>query len=268
MVIIISLVVAATLYILSVRGRTGCTGMSDLRGWKYAHRGLHGDGAPENSLEAFRRAVENGYGAELDVHLLADGELAVIHDSLLRRTTGREGRIEDLTADSLQEYRLEGTNFTIPLFRDVLQIFNGKAPLIVELKSVEHNVDELCRAVCALLESYKGAYCVESFDPRCVRWFRINRPDIIRGQLTEDYFQAPQSKLPTIIKFVMKHQMLNFWTMPDFVAYRYADRYTISNNICRKIWKLQGVTWTLKNRQELDTAVLEGWISIFEGFKP
>lgn len=268
MVIIICIVVILILYVLSVRGRTGHTGLQDLQGWNYAHRGLHGDGAPENSLEAFRRAVEAGYGAELDVHLLADGELAVIHDSVLRRTTGRNGRVEDLAANQLQEYRLEGTNFTIPLFRDVLKIFNGKTPLIVELKSAGNNIDELCRKTCQLLDLYNGIYCVESFDPRCIRWLRMNRPDIIRGQLTEDYLRESKSKLPWVIKFVMKHQMLNFWTMPDFIAYRYADRKTISNAVCRKIWKLQGVTWTLKSQQQLDTAVSEGWLPIFEGFRP
>lgn len=268
MVILICFVVILIAYILIVRGRTGHAGLADLQDWKYAHRGLHGDGAPENSMEAFRRAVEAGYGAELDVHLLADGELAVIHDSLLQRTTGREGRIEDLTAGMLQGYKLEGTDFTIPLLRDVLLTFNAKTPLIIELKPVGNNIGELCRKTCELLDTYNGVYCVESFDPRCIRWLRVNRPDIIRGQLTEDYFRSAQSKLPPFIKFVMKHQMLNFWSMPDFVAYRYADRNTISNVICRKFWKLQGVTWTLKNQQELDTAVSEGWLPIFEGFRP
>ena len=268
MVIFVCFVVILIVYILSVRGRTGHAGLADLQGWMYAHRGLHGDGAPENSLEAFHRAVAAGYGAELDVHLLADGELAVIHDSLLLRTTGRTGRVEDLTADQLQTCRLEGTEFTIPLLKDVLETFNGKTPLIIELKPVGNNIGELCRKTCQLLDSYKGVYCIESFDPRCICWLRMNRPEIVRGQLTEDYFRTSQSKLPAVIKFVMKHQMLNFWTLPDFVAYRYADRNTISNFVCRKIWKLQGVTWTLKNQQELDTAVSEGWIPIFEGFKP
>lgn len=268
MVIFICFIVILVAYVLSVRGRTGHAGLADLQGWKYAHRGLHGDGVPENSLEAFRRAVEAGYGAELDVHLLADGNLAVIHDSILMRTTGQEGRVEDLTAGLLREYKLEGTDFTIPLLRDVLPIFNGRTPLIIELKSAGDNIGELCRKTCELLDSYNGVYCVESFDPRCVLWLRINRPDIIRGQLTEDYFQSSKSRLPFLVKFVLKHQMLNFWSMPDFVAYRYADRNTISNNIARKFWKLQGVTWTLVNQQQLDTAVSEGWIPIFEGFKP
>ena len=125
---------AGTAYVLSIKGRTGHPGLKKLQGWNYAHRGLHGEGVPENSMKAFRLAVEQGYGAELDVHLLADGNLAVIHDSKLIRTTGAEGRIEDLTADQLKDYHLEGTEETIPLFSDVLALFEGKAPLIIELR--------------------------------------------------------------------------------------------------------------------------------------
>lgn len=268
MITIVCIILMLMVYLLSMQGRTGHTGLPELRGWKYAHRGLHGDGAPENSLEAFRRAVEAGYGAELDVHLLADGELAVIHDSLLKRTTGCDGRIEELSAPDLQGCKLEGTEYTIPLLSEVLRTFNGRTPLIIELKSAGNNIADLCNKTCELLDQYNGAYCMESFDPRCVRWLRRNRPDVIRGQLTEDYFRYPQSKLPAIVKFVMKHQMLNFWTKPDFIAYRFSDRETFSNLICRKLWKLQGVTWTLTDQQQFDKAVEENWIPIFEGFMP
>ena len=267
-VIIIIIILLLTLYVLSVMGRTGHQGLSALRGWAYAHRGLHGNGVPENSMEAFRRAKAAGYGVELDVHLLADGNLAVIHDSMLARTTGAQGCIEDLTTRQLKDYHLEGTQETIPQLGEVLKLFAGDAPLVVELKAVKDNVDALCEAACRMLDGYHGAYCVESFDPRCVYWLRKNRPDIIRGQLTENYFATKGSKLPWILKFALKNQMLNFITMPDFVAYRYKDRKTLSNFICRKFWNVQGVTWTVKNREEFDTAVSEGWIPIFEDFCP
>jgi len=256
------------LYILSTVCRRGHSGLQDLRGWAYAHRGLHGDGAPENSLEAFRRAVDAGYGSELDVHLLADGQLAVIHDSALQRTTGLDGRVEDLTAAQLKNCRLEGTDQHIPTFEEVLTVYSGKAPLIVELKPVGNNHDALCARVCAALDKYTGVYCIESFDPRCVYWFRKHRPDVIRGQLTENFFKAKHSKLPFLAKFMMKVQLLNFLTMPDFVAYKFRDRKNFSNFLCRRLWGVQGVTWTLYDCREFDQAVKEGWIPIFEGFRP
>lgn len=255
------------LYILAVIGRTGHQGLESLQGWAYAHRGLHGNGIPENSMEAFCRAKAAGYGIELDVHLLADGNLAVMHDSLLARTTGADGCIEELTTQQLKDYHLEGTDETIPQFCEVLELFAGQAPLVVELKAV-NNVSALCETVCHMLDGYNGVYCIESFDPRCVFWLRKNRPDIIRGQLTENYFATKNTKLPWILKFVLKHQILNFITMPDFVAYRFKDRKMISNFICRRFWNVQGVTWTVKNREDFDTAVSEGWLAIFEDFCP
>ena len=262
------IIILIVLFLFCTRCRGGHPGMKDLQGWSYAHRGLHGNGVPENSMAAFKAALEGGYGVELDVHLLADGNLAVIHDSLLNRTTGLAGRVEDLTTEQLQEYCLEGTDQTIPEFMDVLTLFAGKAPIIVELKSVDGNHAALTRAACDMLATYNGPYCMESFDPRCVAWLRKNRPDIIRGQLTENYFKS-RSDLPDYLKFALKHNMTNFLTVPDFVAYRYCDRKgTVTNDICRKLWKAQGVSWTLRTREEYDTAVAEGWLPIFEGFRP
>lgn len=256
------------LYLLALRGRTGHPGLSKLRGWNYAHRGLHSQGVPENSLAAFRAAVAHGYGAELDVHLLRDGGLAVIHDSLLRRTTGREGRVEDLTTAELAQCRLEGTDETIPTFQEVLKVFAGKTPLILELKPVDGNHAKLCEAACAAMEGYEGIWCMESFDPRVVHWLRKNRPDIIRGQLSENYLRKPQSKLPPVLKFALAFHLENFLCKPDFIAYDYPTRKVPSNPICRKLWGLEAVTWTLRTPEEHETALKEGWIPIFEHYLP
>lgn len=257
----------AILYVFANRCRRNHPGLEALRGWSYAHRGLHGKGIPENSMAAFRAALDKGYGIEFDLHLLKDGNLAVIHDSLLKRTTGKEGRVEDLTVEELKNYRLEGTEETIPTFRELLELYAGKAPLIVELKPVDGNHAALCEAACAMLEDYKGVYCMESFDPRCVRWLKENRPEIIRGQLSENFLKS-DPKMSLGLRLVLTHQMMNFLSVPDFVAYKFADRKSTSPYVCRKFWKAQGVSWTLKTKEEYDTAVKEGWLPIFEGFEP
>ena len=262
------IIVLILLFLFAIRCRSGHPGMEALKGWSYAHRGLHGNGIPENSMAAFRAALENGYGIELDIHLLADGNLAVMHDSLLNRTTGQAGRIDDLTTEDLKHYHLEGTDQTIPEFMDVLTLFNGKAPLIVELKPVDGNAALLTETACRMLESYPGPYCLESFDPRCIMWLKQNRPDLIRGVLAYDY-RTGRSELPDYLKFLLTHYMVNCRCVPDFVAYQFRDRKkSISPELCRKVWKAQGVTWTLKTKEEYDTAVSEGWLPIFEGFRP
>lgn len=262
------LLILVLLYLFAIRCRSGHPGLKDLQGWSYAHRGLHSEGIPENSMAAFKAALDHGYGIELDIHLLKDGNLAVIHDSLLNRTTGLPGYVEDLTTEQLKEYHLEGTEETIPEFMDVLTLFNGKAPLIIELKPENGNQDALTEAACRMMDTYKGAFCMESFDPRCVTWLKKNRPDIIRGQLTENFTRS-KNDLPEYLRFMLTHCLTNFLCVPDFVAYKFADRNdTISNKLCLKLWKAQGVSWTLRSKKDYDTAVSEGLLPIFEGFQP
>ncbi len=259
--------VLITAYLLLIQGRKGHPGLEAFRGWYYAHRGLHGEGRPENSMAAFRAALEGGYGIEFDLHLMKDGNIAVIHDSKLKRTTGSDGRIEDLTTEDLPNYHLEGTEETIPTFRQLLDLYAGKAPLIVELKPVDGNHAQLCQAACEMLDTYEGPYCLESFDPRCIRWLKVNRPELIRGQLAENSLKT-YTDVPWILRFALTYNLLNCWTMPDFIAYKFADRKNLSNDYCRKVWKLVGVSWTIRNKEDFDTAVKEGWLPIFEGFTP
>lgn len=255
------------LVLFCLKGRTGHKGLEELRRWNYAHRGLHDSQKPENSLAAFQAAVAAGYGAELDVHLMKDGNLAVIHDSSLRRTAGADVRIEDLTLSDLENYRLGNTEERIPLFSQVLELYQENAPLIVELKTANDDHAALCAAACELLDQYHCVYCIESFDPRCLIWLRKNRPDIIRGQLSENWFKS-KSKLPWILKLVMAFHLSNVATRPDFIAYNFKHRKAFGTDVCRKLWRVQGVAWTIRTKEDFDVAVQDGWIPIFENFVP
>jgi hypothetical protein len=113
-----------------------------------AHRGASAH-APENTLDAFRQAVEMGADAiELDVHVTRDGELAVIHDETLERTTDLEGRVSDLTmkqirradagyrfaaADGSFPFRAKGLK--VPTLREVLGWLPAGTGLVVEIKA-------------------------------------------------------------------------------------------------------------------------------------
>ncbi len=258
--------VLIVLYLLSISGRAGHKGLDALRGNVFAHRGLHNDTRPENSLSAFHAAKEKGYGVELDLHLLKDGTLAVFHDHTLIRMTGAEGKIEDLTAEQLTAYRLGGSEETIPTFEEVLAMFDGTVPLIVELKAAK-NHGALVDATVKALRGYRGAYCVESFDPRCLWHLRRWHPDVIRGQLSQNFMKS-EEKLSGVTKFVLTHLLTNFLTRPDFVAYKFTDRKELSVTLARKLWRVQGVVWTLTDDEQHAKALEEGYLPIFEHYEP
>ena len=267
--LISAIVVFGLFYIMTLRGRVGFADWEQFKGFYFAHRGLHNNStAPENSMEAFRKAKEKGYGAELDVHLLSDGGLAVIHDSSLLRTAGVDIKIEELTERDLKNYFLEGTAETIPTLTEVLSLFDGKAPLIIEIKSDGKNFAELCRRVSEELKKYNGTYCIESFDPRCVYWFARNCPQVVRGQLSENYFRNKDSKVPFALKVLMTNLTTNFLTKPDFIAYRFKDRAHLSCRICLGLWKMQGVGWTITEQSDIEKAQKENIFPIFEKFRP
>ena len=270
LVVLLIFVILAELYLLAHLCRHGHPYWQILGAFRYAHRGYHDKSAiPENSMAAFRRAVENLYGAELDVHLMADGNLAVIHDASLKRTAGADVLIEDLTAVDLAQYRLEGTEERIPLLEDVLKLFEDKTPLIVELKPERGNHAALAAATVALLDQYRVNYCIESFDPRCLMWLKKHRPDIVRGQLSENFLRhgdgAPQGKLTL---WALGNLLMNFLTRPDFIAYRYADRRCAAVRICRRLFRVQEINWTITTREEMRDAEDCGNLVIFEQFDP
>ena len=244
-----------------------------MKHFRYAHRGLYDPdaGIPENSRAAFRRAIERGFGAELDAHLLADGSLAVFHDSDLRRMTGREGTIEELTEERLSDYRLGGTGETIPRLRDVLELFEGTGlPLLVELKSHKGNHNALTARAVEELDRYRVPYVMESFDPRCLLWLRRSRPEIVRGQLAQDFLRTPQSAsgMGRVMDCVLTSMALNAVTRPDFVAFNFDHRDACSLRRVKRLGSADIFYWTIRSRGDMETAEAEGAQIIFEGFIP
>lgn len=266
---VILAVLLAALWILALRGRKDHPAWAVLCRFRYAHRGLHckADGIPENSLAAFRLAAERGYGAELDVHLTRDGRLAVIHDDSLLRTAGADVKASQLTAEELGQYRLDGTGEKIPFLEEVLPIFQGTAPLIVELK-VEHNAAALAEAACRMLDQYHVDYCIESFHPQAILWLKKNRPDVCRGQLSQNFLKGEGTGMGWAADFAMTHLLTGFLTVPDFIAYNHQHRDRLSLRLARRVWGVREVSWTIRTPEELARCQQEGTIPIFESFTP
>lgn len=235
--------------------------------WLYAHRGLHDNtsDAPENSMEAFRRAVDAGYGIEMDIQLSKDKIPIVFHDFTLDRVCGVKGKVSDYTYDELRSFRLFDTAESIPAFKDVLEMVDGKVPLIVEFK-IEFKDLSLCSIADRLLARYKGLYCMESFNPLGVWWYRCHRRNVMRGQLSDAFWQEREYR--GIQYLILQNLLLNFIGRPDFIAFRSKYPRTLSRRICCGPLGATGVAWTIKSQEELELAKRDYDIFIFEGFLP
>ena len=227
----------------------------------YAHRGLHGNGVPENSLEAFELACQNGYGIELDVQLSRDGCVMVFHDYTLVRMTGVEKKLCELDSSELKALHLGGTEQTIPTFKEVLELVDGRVPLLVELKG-ESSDTALCAPVAELLREYRGEYCIESFNPMLVYGIKKQLPEVFAGQLYTNVVRDKKKK--SALNILLTAMALNCLARPDFIAYNYVDRDSLPVKICTKFFNAYKFVWTVKSREELDKAHALGEYPIFE----
>lgn len=234
----------------------------------YAHRGLFDNNllCPENSLGAFKKAVNAGYGIELDVHVTKDKQVVVFHDDNLERMCGVGLKIEDSTYEEISKYHLLDTNEKIPLLSEVLKLIENKVPLIIEIK-VLNNVMNACETISNEIEKFDCNYCIESFNPLALIWYRKNKPSVMRGQLSTNYYKDKIDG--NVIKnFVLTNMMLNFLTKPDFIAYNHKYKETKSFIIVTKIMGALPVAWTVRNQEELDDLDKNFKVFIFEGFIP
>jgi glycerophosphoryl diester phosphodiesterase len=188
-----------------------------LSGQDYAHRGLHGGDAPENSLSAFSAAIARGLGIECDVQQTGDGQAVVFHDWELDRLTGVTGLVARRSADELTQIALGSGNDRIPRLRDMLGMVHGRTPLLIEVKTRrERRIAPLCLAVRRALEGYAGPAAVMSFDPRVGAWFRHHASRVVRGLVVSE------ESARTLSGAARRH--LALWqAKPDFLAYDVRD---------------------------------------------
>jgi len=222
------------------------------RGAIIAHRGMFDTekGVPENTMAAFRLAVENGYGIETDVHLTRDGEVVICHDGNMKRTYGIDMVIEEHTLRELRECRAIGNGERIPLFSEFLALVDGRVPLVIELKGEKKDAP-LAEAVAKYLRNYKGVYCVESFNPFLVRAFAKAMPEVPRGYLTTRFFTEGRRTLPY---WMAQCLLFNFLFRPDFIAYEHVGAGRLPLTLVCGLLGCHAVTWTVRTKQELEAA--------------
>ncbi len=233
---------------------------------KFAHRGLHDSERAENSMSAFRSAVEHGFGIELDVRLSSDGELVVFHDDELSRVTKEEGRVDSKTAKELSMIKLSGTDDGIPTFKEVLDFVCGKVPLLVEIKEDAGKYDVTKKTV-EILKDYNGDYLIESFNPLALALVKREMPEVVRGFLSQNFLREKKYKKP--LYFLLQNMLLNIVCRPDFIAFNHAHYKNCALNLIRVLFKTATFAWTVRSRKEEDAAYKNGFNSvIFENYIP
>lgn len=214
-----------------------------------AHRGYYNNkkGISENSVLAFKKAIDNNYLIELDVRLTKDQKLVVFHDDNLKRVCGVNKRVKDLTYRELLRYNLFDTTLKVPLFSDVIKLVNGRVPILIETK-YHNRYGVLEKILINELSNYKGLYAIQSFYPMSLLWLKRNTKDIPIGLLSSN-FKNDLNRLKSIIG---KTLILDLFFKTDFISY---DVKGLPNNyLSYKRNKKKIVIWTIKNKKDYDLA--------------
>lgn len=227
----------------------------DVSAFAFAHRGLWNEAAPENSISAFRNAAQEGFGAECDVHLSADGEVMVFHDFTLDRMTGKNGRISETDSGTLRKLSLNSTSDSIPTLGESLTIM-GDLPMLVELKSDKQtDRQSLAKAVCEALDIHNGPAAMMSFDRGLLAILREMRPNAMLGLLTMPFCFHDQHDRKAALAFASDLKL-------QFIAPNILDAEIISEQ--ESPFSETFPSWTVSTPQQLEIARRTQASPIFE----
>ena len=224
-----------------------------------AHRGLHKNKMiPENSMLAFKAAIEKNYAIEFDINITKDNQIVVFHDDDLNRLCNKKENIEDVSYDFLKDLNLYESNEKIPLLKELLDEVAGKIPLIIEIKK-HKNIGLLENILLEMLKEYKGEYFICSFEKDILFWLEKNKPKERRGLI---FGSLPiKFKKYEKIAFLYKY----FKSKADFISLE--DKLIDSSiyDFCKKK-KLDILVWTIKDKKSFQNIDKKVSAVIFENF--
>lgn len=217
--------------------------------WLYqtpiTHRGLFDENFPENTAPAFEKAIELGYGIEMDVQMTADNVLVVYHDNNLKRVCGVDKDIRELTYEEVKELRPMAKEYPILTFKEFLDLVGGRVPVLVEVKHQKRPGIE--KLLVEELKQYNGKFAVQSFNPQIV--YRITKlaPNFIAGVLVT----RERSKLaPWIINALIHRFAFKFYIKFNFLSLRVED-IPVSY---KRTGRYKVIAWTVKTEEDIKIA--------------
>ena len=271
LITIATIVILIVIYIFLTLPRFFDSANMDLLATDYAHRGLHDESIPENSLAAYSNAIDNGYGIEIDVQLSSDGEIFVFHDSTATRMCGVDKKISEMTADEIKSLRLLNTDEHIPTLAEVLTLVDAKVPLLIEVKYYAQT-KKLCELLAEALDIYYGSFAIQSFDPRILRYFKKYRPRFARGQLVAKKPKRNEKKevdsQNPIVTFLLNHLLLNVLSRPDFISIQNNHTRELGFVLATEVFKAKAFIWTVRTKKQYNFFKRQGYFCIFENIRP
>lgn len=193
-----------------------------------AHRGLHSSTTVENTITAFIKAMNKNYTIELDIHILKDDTIVIYHDYNLKRLTGINKTIEKLSYPQLSKIKIKN-KYQIPTLIQVMNIINGRVPLLIEVKTIDKNCNFLKKLI-EILDNYKGLFALQSINPYVLEWFHKHKRDYPLG---------------LIVFNDLNYKILKKYTkIIDFISIYKKHLPFKSNKMV--------IGWTIKNKKELE----------------
>ncbi|NTF41884.1 glycerophosphodiester phosphodiesterase [Rhizobium rhizogenes] len=223
-----------------------------------AHRGYHDMNKEvwENTLSAFSRAIEAGFAIECDLHYASDSVPVVFHDDDLQRVCNLPGELRDRTSAELGLLSIGGTKDKIPTLKQLLQLCDGKVPLVLELKGREGDDEGFAESVLEVLEGYKGHVALMSFDHWLLKDLKsLEAPYPVgltaEGNKPETFFQHDEAMQLGL----------------DFISYFYGH---LPNPFitAQRQRGIPVITWTVRDEAARKHTFANADQMTFEGFDP
>ena len=207
----------------------------------YAHRGLFDNKKiVENTISAFKKALLDNLNIELDIRVTKDNKIIVFHDDNIKRLTGIDRLVKDMTYDELSKVNLLNTTDKIPLLEDVLKLVNNRVTLLIELK--ENFNSNILKEFNKLLLDYNGKVLLQSFNALILEKMALTSLKRYKMGilLTNDYNGFKRSLYDVFTyKYLIKQKYISFISSPKELVLKVKN---ISNK--------ELFIWTIKTKEE------------------
>lgn len=218
-----------------------------------AHRGASGY-APENTISAIKKAIDlKSEFVEVDVQMTKDGQIVVIHDLTVDRTSNGEGEVKNLTLKELQAFdagswfNSKFTGEKIPSLEDILKLDYGESKLILEVKNVDNLYPGIEETINRLVEKYnfQSKVVYKSFTPEVLKRFEELAPKTERLYVT----------IGSVLGFLVIDDWLRFGSLFDVenIQYLQVHRFLVSKRLIKKCQKkgIKLIVWDVHDKVKM-----------------